>query len=95
MNTARLKRECYFFGKHLLLLVAFALIGWLALALAYCIPSSWMTENILASGDILQKEGLQPEALTMQSLHFDNFTEARMLNEAIYSANGNPLVTAL
>lgn len=95
MDTARLKRECYFFGKHLLLLVAFALIGWLALALAYCIPSSWMTENILASGDILQKEGLQPEALTMQSLHFDNFTDARMLNEALYSANGNPLVTAL
>lgn len=77
-----------------LVIVACALIGWILLALVYCIPSSCMADNALKSSAALQAEGLYPDLRHSNGISYDNFTDARMLNEALYSS-GNPLIDSL
>lgn len=72
-----------------LLLTAFYLL----LVLVYCIPSSFMTNNVLESYQIISKEGLYPISYA-DGHSYDNYTVSIMLNEAL-NAESNPFVAAI
>ncbi len=84
------KRIVCFISGGLLL----ALICWLLLGIAYCIPVEWMQKNLSESADILSAESLYPASHLTAHGQFDNYTVALMLNEAA-QAGGNPFLDAL
>lgn len=88
-------RKVPFFMKTLCLLFSLTFVFWSLLALAYCIPSSWMHQNIASSSSVLDREGLYPDFHTSKTANYDNFTDARMLNEALYTKMENPFIEAL
>lgn len=81
--------------KLLLALVFVSLITWGLLALAYCIPTSWMAGNLHSSAQILTDEDKYPSMHFIYNAPYDNATEMRMINIASFSGNHNPFIEAL
>lgn len=79
--------------KVLLLTGGLALLFWLSVTLAYCIPVRMMRGNLEESLAILQSEGDYPTSYDSGDT-IDNFTVALMLSEAALS-QGNPLEASL
>lgn len=57
--------------------------GRFALALVYCIPTSWKQESLDQSADILSNESLYPASHLTFYGAFVNFTVALVINEAV------------
>lgn len=74
-------------------LLATALIGWLLLALVYCIPvNSRISGHVEASTYELKQETICQKI--MARTYLDNFSDCTMLSQAEYP-NGNPFMEAL
>lgn len=89
MNSSA-KKALTLVGGGILLALAF----WFALGIAYCIPTSWMQENLSQSAEILSNETMYPASHLTSHGAFDNFTVALMINETVQGGDA-PFLEAL
>lgn len=79
--------------SHLALLLGGALAGFLALVLAYCIPTEPMKEHIYYSMPMLEKEFFAFEIVTGYPGSLPgNFTDCLMLENAVYQSDGRTML---
>ena len=63
--------------------------------LVHTIPTQKLSENIVKSSEIIQKEGLYPKILNFKLFQLDNFTDAMMLNIAASADSEHPLQASM
>ncbi|MBP5500774.1 MAG: hypothetical protein J6Y05_08755 [Bacteroidales bacterium] len=76
---------------YLLLLLTFTLL----MLGTYTLPSSLITDNVIASAQQLQHEGQAAHLINSRLGRLDNYTDALMLNLAISSDTKHPLRSAM
>ena len=79
-------------GIHFAILLAASItLGYLLLALVYCIPSEKFLMGGANSIQIFQQEGTYPTIMSgYPNSQLDNYTDGSMLNNAIYAGAENP-----
>lgn len=78
-----------------LTIVLSATLGILLLFLSYCLPTKTISANVAESIGVFQNEGVYPLITGWGLPPLDNFTDARMLETAIYESGKDPLENAL
>lgn len=82
--------------KRILLLLTCVLGGTLLLCAAFLLPQNAMEENAARSSDILSREGSYPVKWGEEiGSTLDNFTDALMIQNAVFPSSGNVLADAV
>ena len=76
---------------YLILLLTFTLL----MLGTYTLPSSLISDNVIASAQQLQNEGQAAHLINSRLGRLDNYTDALMLNLAISSDTKHPLRSAM
>lgn len=73
------------------LILGCAAAGYLLLVLAYCLPTGRMVSHVRQSAAVFENEGQHPQlAAGYDSAYLDNYSDAVMLKEAIYTGPQPP-----
>lgn len=85
-------------SKYTITFIILIIIFLALLVLVSLIPSTWMKENVKEAGDTLSKEGNHKSYYSLavlNVLHFDNYSDALMINTAYSIDSNRPLYSAL
>lgn len=92
-----MKRHILKLGKYCLVFVSVILFFIVLLILSSSFPSSWIKENVESSAELLVREGNRKNTYIIEkfdTIQFDNYTDALMINTAYSIDNDKPLYSS-